>query len=262
MSSAEHENEYTDAFVGAIELAWGDGFLSPGGREELALFLEGLDISGKEVLDVGCGVGGCDVVLAKEYGAAHVHGIDVEQPVLDRSIARAENEGLSDRLSYQLVDPGPFPLADESYDVVFSKDAMIHIEDKHALFREVFRVLRPGGIFIASDWMRRDELSPGPEMLHWLKIVGLTFGMHSPPFYVDALKEAGFQDVTTKDRNEFVCKVLRADVELLTGEGREELIWRTGDEAAHFTDVFHACWKAAEFGELRPGHLRGFKPSS
>ena len=260
MSSTEHGNEYTDTFVGAIELAWGEGFLSPGGREELALFLEGLDISGKKVLDVGCGVGGCDVILVNEYGAGHVHGIDIEQPILDRCVTRAESEGLSDRLSYQLVDPGPFPLDDESYDVVYSKDALIHIEDKHALFKEVFRVLRPGGIFIASDWMRRDEQPPGPEMRRWLDVVGLTFGMHSPPFYVEALKEAGFQEVTTTDRNEFICKVLRADVALLTGEGREELIRRTGDEAAHFTDVFHTCLLAAEAGELRPGHLRGFKP--
>ena len=54
MSSHEHEDEYTDNYVGALELVWGDGFLSPGGKDELALFLEGLDISGKEVLDVGC----------------------------------------------------------------------------------------------------------------------------------------------------------------------------------------------------------------
>ena len=262
MSSHEHENEYTDNYVGLLELVWGDGFLSPGGKEELALFLEGLDISGKEILDVGCGVGGCDVVLVKDYGAAHVHGIDVEQPVLDRSVARAENEGLSDRLSYQHVDPGPFPLEHESFDVVFSKDALIHIEDKHALFKEVFRVLRPGGVFVASDWMRRDELPPGPEMQRWLDIAELTFGMHSPPFYMDALEKAGFQDIATKDRNEFIRKALRADFELMAGEGREELIRRTGDEAAHFTDIWHACWQAAESGELRPGHLRGFKPSS
>ena len=190
MTDPEEEVEYTDSFIGALELVWGDGFLSPGGKEEIALFLEGLDISDQNVLDVGCGVGGCDVVLVRDYGVAHVHGVDVEQPVLDRSIKRAAEEGLSDRLSYQKIDPGPFPLESESYDVVFSKDALIHIEDKHALFAEVFRVLRPGGLFVASDWMRRDEEKPGPVAQHWLDIVGLTFGMHSPPFYLDALEKA------------------------------------------------------------------------
>lgn len=261
MTDHQEEVEYTDSFIGALELVWGDGFLSPSGTEEIALFLEGLDITGKEVLDVGCGVGGCDVVLVRDYGAKHVHGIDVEQPVLDRSIARAEQEGLADRLSYQKVEPGTFPLQPATYDVVFSKDAMIHIEDKHALFAEVFRVLRPGGLFVASDWMRRDEEQPGPEAQHWLDVVGLTFGMHSPPFYLDALKQAGFDDISSKDRNEFLTKALQADHALMVGEGHEELLRRTGEEAQHYIDVWHAGLRAAEVGELRPGHLRAFKPT-
>ncbi|MBT6203266.1 MAG: methyltransferase domain-containing protein [Alphaproteobacteria bacterium] len=261
MSDQEHENEYTDDFVGALELVWGDGFMSPGGKGELALFLEGVDLSGKEVLDVGCGVGGCDVVLAQDYGAGHVLGIDIEQPLIDRAMARAEQAGLSDRMSFQHVEPGPFPLDDASFDIVFSKDAMIHIEDKHALFKEVFRVLRPGGMFVASDWMRRDEEVPGPVAQHWIDTVGLSFGMHSPPYYVDALETAGFVDISTTDRNAFATAAMKADYELMTGEGHEELIRRTGDAADHYIAVWHAGWKAAECGELRPGHLRGTKPA-
>ncbi len=254
------EYEYTDSFVGAMELVWGDGFLSPGGREEIALFLEGLDISKKEVLDVGCGIGGCDVVLVRDFGAARVHGIDIEPPLLRRCVERAEREGLSGCLSYEKVNPGPFPLADESFDVVFSKDAMIHIEDKHALFAEVFRVLRPGGVFLASDWMRRDEEPPGPEARRWLDVVGLTFGMHSPPYYIDALEKAGFVTCSTRDRNEFLIRILQDDYSLITGEGRDELVRLTGEESQHYIDVWHAALRAAEVGELRPGHLRAFKP--
>ena len=217
--------------------------------------------AGKDVLDVGCGVGGCDVLLARDFDAGHVHGIDIEQPLLDRAAARAEREGLSDRVSYQLVEPGPFPLEDGSFDVVFSKDAMIHIEDKHALFNEVYRVLRPGGMFVASDWMRRDEQAPGPEMQHWIDIVGLSFGMHSPPFYIDALEQAGFRDVETRDRNAFLCKALKADHDLMAGDGHDELVRRTGEGADHYMAIWDAALKAAECGELRPGHLRGFKPS-
>ena len=259
--SDEHEVEYTESYIDVIELAWGDGFLSPGGEDEIALFLEGLDITGKEMLDVGSGTGGCDIVLVRNHGAGHALGIDVEQPVLDRSIARAERESLADRISYRKVKPGPFPLDDESFDVVFSKDAMIHIEDKHSLFAEVYRVPRPGGVFVASDWMRSDEELPGPEMQRWLKVVELTFGMHSLPYYADALEQAGFENITTRERNEFLVEVVRRDYELLTGAGREDLGRRGSEDAEHYIEVWGALKEVAEMGELRPGHIRGFKPA-
>ena len=158
------EYEYDDIQVTMLEIIWGEGLLSPGGAEEVALLLEEEDISGKNVIDIGCGIGGIDVLLAREHGAASVTGVDIEQPVLDRAMARAEAEGLADRLSYKLVAPGPLPFNPGSCEVVFSKDAMIHIPDKEALFADVFRLLRPGGLFIASDWMRRDDNPPTPEM--------------------------------------------------------------------------------------------------
>ena len=78
--------------------------------------------------------------------------------------------------------------------------------------------------------------------------------------HAELLEAAGFVNSSTKDRNEFLIRILRADYSLITGEGREELIRRTGEEAQHYTDVWHAALRAAEVGELRPGHLRGFKP--
>lgn len=260
LSEHEEEIEYTDSLVGVSELVWGDGFLSPGGKAEVDQFLEGVDISGKQVLDVGCGAGACDVVLVRDHGAAHVHGIDIERPLIDRCVARARQEGFGERLSYQKVTPGPFPLADESYDVVFSKDALIHIEDKQALFVEVFRVLKPGGLFVASDWMSGTEGTPGPELQTWLDIIGLSLGVDTARVYIEALEKARFVDISTRDRNQFVVDALQADCDLLNGEGHDELIRRCGEEAQHWVDVFHAALAAAKAGELRPGHLRASRP--
>ncbi len=126
----EHEEiEYHEILITMLEIIWGEGFLSPGGAEEVALLLAGEDIKDKNVIDIGCGIGGIDVLLARDYGAGSVVGVDIEQPVLDHSIARAETEGLSDKITYQLVEPGPLPFEPASFDVVFSKDAMIHIPE-------------------------------------------------------------------------------------------------------------------------------------
>src|SRR5512142_2543171 len=120
--------EYGMALVAGLELIWGEGFLSPGGPEEVAETLVGRDIAGAEVLDIGCGIGGIDLLLADRFGAARVIGIDVEEPNLQLARRRAAEKGLADRLSYRLVEakPGPLPFPAASFDVVFSKDAIIH----------------------------------------------------------------------------------------------------------------------------------------
>ena len=48
--SVEHEDEYSDSLIDFLEVVWGEGYLSPGGAEEVSRILEGVDISGKELL--------------------------------------------------------------------------------------------------------------------------------------------------------------------------------------------------------------------
>ena len=143
--------EYDDVLQALLQLLWGDGFLSPGGAEEIRRLLAGSDIRGCRVLDVGAALGAVDQLLVQEHGAASVVGVDVDPTMLrqlDQRIARA---GLSAQVTSLCVTPGPLPVADASFDVVFSKDSIVQIPDKRALFSDVFRILRPGGRFIASD---------------------------------------------------------------------------------------------------------------
>ena len=57
---------------------------------------------------------------------------------------------------------------------------MVHIEDKEALFAEIFRVLRPGGSVAASDWMSGTDGPFSAAMAYYLETEGLGFGMASP----------------------------------------------------------------------------------
>ncbi|MFP6745306.1 MAG: methyltransferase domain-containing protein [Alphaproteobacteria bacterium] len=236
----EHEDEYTDEFVQTLELIWGEGFLSPGGADEVAMALDGVDIAGKSVLDVGCGVGGVDIALVRNHGAASVHGIDIEQPLIDSAVARAAREGLSDRITYQKVTPGRFPFADESFDLVFSKDAMIHIPDKPALFADVNRVRRPGGFFSGSDWMRGDEEAATPELERWIELLGLALEFESQDRYQAALTTAGFDKVSLVDRREWARDTLRDDCEQLAGAKNAALRANTGDDADHYVNLWNA----------------------
>ncbi len=259
---AEHENEYTDDFVAKLELLWGEGFLSPGGPEETARILEGTDVHGKDVVDIGCGIGGIDVILVRDYGAATVTGLDVEAPLVRRARDRAANAGLADRITIRLVEPGPFPLPDASVDVAFSKDSMIHIPDKDSLFAEVLRVLRPGGVFVASDWMQSADGPDSPEMTRFAETSGLTFAMGITDGLPATLTAAGFEDIRIVDRNAWYRAEARNELARMRGELRAPLLEILGREKAdRWIAMREAMIAALDAGAFRPTHFRAVKPA-
>ena len=240
---------------------WGEGFLSPGGADEVARIVAGAPITGARVLDVGCGLGAVDVLLVERFGAAHVTGIDVEVPLVERAAARVEAAGLSHRISIRRVSPGPFPFDDGTFDVVFSKDSMIHIPDKPALYAEVYRVLAPGGWMLVGDWFG-NGLEPTPAMREWLDAVGLTFTLESIDASADLLRACGFVDVQWRDRNAWYAEAMAEEIATLSGENYPRLVERLGAEAAAQRLESSTRKKAVvDGGELRPGHLRARKPA-
>lgn len=262
MSEAGDEAyEYGDALVGALEIIWGEGFLSPGGPEEVARLLDGIDLHGKRVLDIGCGIGGVDLLLARDYAAGEVVGIDIEPPLIAKARALAERHGLTGRLSFENVAPGPFPFAADSFDVVFSKDALIHIEDKDGLFAEVFRICRLGGLFVASDWLRGSDGPPSAEMARYIESEGLSFGMASPERYREALERAGFADIRLVDRNPWYREVARRELAALEGELGERMAAAVGPQ---MRDKNLAIWRnmqvVLDSGEHRPTHIKARRP--
>ncbi|MFD2856085.1 methyltransferase domain-containing protein [Seohaeicola zhoushanensis] len=84
--------------------------------------LDGLEVTGKRILDIGCGSGAIAVMLVRDLGAAHVTGIDVEAPVCAAATRRAAEAGLSGRIAIREVTPGPLAFSDASFDIVYSKD--------------------------------------------------------------------------------------------------------------------------------------------
>lgn len=258
----QHEDEYTPELITFLETIWGEGYLSPGGPQEVAQVLDGIDLSGKTVLDIGCGTGGIPIELVETYGAAHVTGIDIEGAVVDEARRRAGEKNLSDRLTFIRVEPGPLPFDDGTFEVVFSKDAMIHIADKESLFRDIHRVLKPGGIVAASDWLIGHDDEPSPEMKHYLEMEGLSFGMASPARYRTAMEAAGFEDVRLVDRNPWYREVAAEELRQIAGPLYDEAVAAAGKETVdHNIGTWRAMLAVLETGEHCPHHLFGRKPA-
>ena len=253
--------QYPDAYVAGLEWMWGEGFLSPGGPEEVRALLDGVDLAGCRVLDVGSGLGAIDILLVQEHGAAAVIGIEVEPQLIARATETVARAGLAERIRFQQVRPGPFPFEDGAFDVVFSKDSMIHIPNKPALYGEALRVLKPGGLFVASDWL----YGGGPEfsevMTSWLEIVGLDFRMETPENSAAALRQAGFAEVELRDRNSWYRGIVQEEIDSVSGANEERAVAVLGQESADYRRKSSRLkLQVVERGELRPCHLKGRKP--
>jgi ubiquinone/menaquinone biosynthesis C-methylase UbiE len=124
------------------------------GREATRELGEHLDLTPSDkVLDVGSGLGGPSRQLAAAYGC-HVAGIDLTEEYCAVATEFARRLGLSDRVRYQQASALAMPFIDESFDVAVTQHVAMNIEDKGALYREIARVLRPGGKFGIYDLLQ------------------------------------------------------------------------------------------------------------
>jgi SAM-dependent methyltransferase len=247
---------YPDTEVARLEMLWGPGYMSPGGAAEVDHLLADWSIAGREVLDIGSGTGGIDLHLVRHHGAARVIGIDLQADLVELSRARAQEAGEADRVDYLLVSPGPIPFPENSFDAVFSKDSIVHVEDKTAIYAEMFRVLRPGGLLFVSDWLR------GPGAHHDAVLSDFeAFSLVTLEETARIAAASGFVDVELEDRNLWYAPLAALELERFRGELGASIRDQMGqDEIEDSLDFWERLVPAVESGALSPGHLRARKP--
>lgn len=153
---------------------------------------------GETVVDLGCG-GGLDVFLAaaKVGPAGKSIGIDMTPEMLNLARSNATKAGLANVEFYQTtIDK--LPLADECVDCVISNCVINLAPDKPAVFREIIRVLKPGGRLAISDIALKQPLPPeiGNDLMAY---VGCIAGAIEIDDYRTALAQAGFTYVEVID---------------------------------------------------------------
>jgi arsenite methyltransferase len=153
---------------------------------------------GETVVDLGCG-GGLDVLLAaaKVGPTGRAIGIDMTPEMIERARANAAKQRLSN-IAFHLATIDRLPLPDGSVDCIISNCVINLAPDKGAVFREMFRVLKPVGRLAISDIALKKAL-PAEVTKDVLAYVGCIAGAVLIADYERGLREAGFEGVQITD---------------------------------------------------------------
>ncbi|MEX0340504.1 MAG: methyltransferase domain-containing protein [Arenibacterium sp.] len=156
--------------------------------------------AGQTVLDVACGTG----VLARDVLAAlgersHVTGVDPTPGML------AVAKEIEPNINWVSGTAEEIPLADQSFDTVLSQFGMMFFQDKTQACREMYRVLKPGGILVLAVWNSTTENRAYQDMIALMSAevgdaaanaVRLPFSLGDASGVIDALSASGFADIT------------------------------------------------------------------
>ncbi|KAL8694203.1 MAG: hypothetical protein Q9218_001090 [Villophora microphyllina] len=136
--------------------AYGEGFHQAIARHEHYLaHMMGLR-DGMTVLDVGCGVGGPAREIAK-FSGANIIGLNNNDYQIERALSYAAKEGLTQQLDFTKGDFMQMSFPPNSFDAVYAIEATVHAPSLEGVYSEIFRVLKPGGVFGVYEWLMTDH---------------------------------------------------------------------------------------------------------
>jgi tocopherol O-methyltransferase len=154
---------------------------------------------GAQVLDVGCGLGGSSIWLARELECP-VLGLTISPVQLEMARKRAAEEGVSDRVRFELEDANAFEYV-ESFDAIWVIECSEHLFDKRGFIRRAAAALRPGGVLAVCAWLRSDclESAEHRDMVNRVCAGMLCPSLASKSEYCAWMREAGLRMRTADD---------------------------------------------------------------
>ena len=158
-----------------------------------------------KVLEVGCGTGGNACYLANRYGCTVV-GVDIAEHMVEYAQRRADELGLTDRVSFRVGDAYNLEFPDDGFDAVLTVFVSQFLDPARA-FPEFLRVLKPGGCLGINEMYRADHVPPealdrvdyGERVFR--ELTDLPFTLRSPLTWGSAFESAGFTEVVVEEHS-------------------------------------------------------------
>ncbi len=147
---------------------------------------------GEKVLDLGCAAGVDSFIAREAVGEkGQVTGLDITPELVERAAKIAISQGFTN-VHFYCTDIEQLPFGDNELDVIISNGVFSLLTDRAQVFREMYRVLRPGGRFCVCDLVCKADI-PDDIRHQILSFTGCLNGISHLHDYVDGMKLAGFE---------------------------------------------------------------------
>ncbi|MCF8053304.1 MAG: methyltransferase domain-containing protein [Desulfobacterales bacterium] len=255
------KEQYSSRGILRYEWMFGHGFLSYGGADITRKLASQVDWEpGFHVLDVGSGLGGAAFLLAEEH-RARVLGVDLTPEIVEIAQTRkAENPGIP--VSFQQGDIHAFDWEANTFDVIWSRETLLHVPRKDELFGKFYRWTRPGGCLIITDYARRNGKG-SPAFEDYVRESG--YPLVDLETYGRVISEAGFEPLHTQDRSDLLIAQLEKQIDYLKTHRNRFLEQFSENELAECRQRWQLKLDACRSGDMKWGWFLGRKeagPSS
>jgi len=230
-------NQYSRNGILRYEEIFGRTYVSVGGEATTKRFVSQLDLKpGQKVLDVGCGTGGGAFYMARKYGV-EVYGIDLSTNMIGiaQEYRSTMEPAVQHRCQFYVDDATTMEYPENFYDVVYSRDTILHIDDKLSLYKKLLSCLKPGGKLMITDYNHGDKEHSDRFKKY---VAGRGYLLLTVEQYGDIIRKAGFNKVVATDVSSYMMEIMTDELEKFA-KIKEKFIIQFSEEDY---DYIHDGW--------------------
>lgn len=149
--------------------------------------------------------------MAKNYGV-QVYGYDLSENMIKiaNDLRNEQPSGIKHRVNFYVEDATLMDYPDQFYDMVYSRDTILHIDDKKALFKSFYDTLKPGGKVVISDYCHGNKTKRSEQFEAYRKSRG--YNLCTVEEYGKILESVGFVNVKAENLTSYFIEILKEEV--------------------------------------------------